>query len=213
MQDSGEIMRQTATLSGGELSYFVAGDGPDVLILHGDEGPAFRAVAHRLRRKFRVWLPVLPDTGADGHGAMAALLSEFIEARIGKPCELVGVSQGAAVAAWLAMRHPGNVEQLVLMAPSGFAPAASGRDGLADRMGEIRACTLILSGSRSEPATAHLLRSTIRRSHLIHVYGAGQALETDQPDRVASLIEDFLLRGDAFIVNAGSATRQPAAPA
>lgn len=265
MQDSGGFIRQTAKLSQGTMDYFVAGEGPDVICLHGAAGLEIRAVALRMKQKFRVWLPVIPGyegtpvvEGVNTIPGVAGLLAEFIDALIGKPCELVGHSMGSRIAAWIAILHPAKVEQLVLMAPEGFGTAdapplefegekfqkqmlayperrpaetrtpamiesnrkarrhygvGNQRDeDLIARIGEIQAYTLILAGSRDErvPAQAvQKIKAEIKRSQLLYVYDAAHAMEVDQPERVAGLVEDFFVRGDAFIVNPGDA-RQPA---
>ena len=76
------------------------------------------------------------------------------------------------------------------------------------RLHEISVPTLILAGSRDArvPAAAvQMARSRIARSNLMYVYDASHALEADQPARVAALVEDFLVRGEAFVVDTGAA--------
>ena len=43
----------------------------------------------------------------------------------------------------------------------------------------------------------------IPRAKLVYVYDAGHNIEVDQPEKFVSLIRDFLMRGEAFIVNPG----------
>ena len=219
MQEGSGFIRKTAKLSRGSMDYFTAGKGPDAVYLHGAAGPKIGAVPLRMKQKFRVWLPIIPGfdgtpvvAGATTIPGVAGLLAEFIDQLIGRPCGLVGHSSGAQLAAWLAVLHPAKIEQLVLMAPEGFGDGtAQARDeDLIARVAEIQAYTLILGGSRDErvPAQAvQAVKSRIRRSQLLYVYDAAHAMEADQPQRVASLVEDFFLRGDAFIVNAGGAPR------
>ena len=260
MRDSGEFTRKTAQLGAGTMDYFVAGEGPNVICLHGAAGSEIRSVALKLRQKFRVWLPIVPGyestplvEGVNTIPGVAGLVSQFIDAMVGKRCEVVGHSMGARIAAWLAILHPDKVEQLVLMAPAGFRPVdapplafvgdgfvrqmfahperrpaetrsaavvesnraamrhygvGNPRDeALVARISEIQAYTLILGGSKDErvPAEAvQAVKSRIRRSQLLYIYDAAHAMEIDQPERVANLVEDFLLRGDAFIVNPGA---------
>jgi pimeloyl-ACP methyl ester carboxylesterase len=83
--------------------------------------------------------------------------------------------------------------------------AATDRDLLA-RLGDIKALTLILHGTKDgiiPLASPRLLKERIPRSHLVYVYDAAHALDVDQPERWATLVGDFLARGEAFIVNAG----------
>ncbi|OGA01986.1 MAG: hypothetical protein A3H35_16090 [Betaproteobacteria bacterium RIFCSPLOWO2_02_FULL_62_17] len=217
MQQGSGFIRKTAQLSRGSMDYLVAGEGPDAIYLHGAAGLEIRAVPMRMKQKFRVWLPIVPGyegtpaaEGVDTIPGVAGLLGEFIDQLIGKPCEVVGYSMGARIAAWLAILHPAKVEQLVLMAPEGFGMGPARDEELIARIGEVQAYTLILGGSRDERVPAQAVRavkSRIRRSQLLYVYDAAHAMEVDQPERVASLVEDFFVRGDAFIVNAGSAPR------
>ena len=259
MHQGSDFERKTTRLSGGSMDYFVAGTGPDVVCVHGASGFAIRAVPLRLRQRFRVWLPILPGyegtpriEGVDSVSDLAGLLAEFIDAQIGRRCELVGHGMGARIAAWLAIRHPSKVEQLVMMAPGALrrpgAPAldaapeavlrqlyahperqppetrsaaeresdtAAARrygsgpardEALLARLPEIAAVTLILGGSKDPRAPAEAVqavKSALPRANLIYVYDAAHMLEVDQPERVASLVEDFFVRGDAFVVNPG----------
>lgn len=217
MHEGSGFIHKKVALSRGGMDYWVAGEGPDLIYLHGAEGVSIGAVPMRMKRKFRVWLPVLstfqgtpPEAGGHAMAASAGLLAEFIEQLPGKPCEVIGHSRGAQLAAWLAILHPAKIEQLLLMAPEGFGsgPGQVRDEELMARSGEIQAYTLILGGSRDVqvPAQAvQAVKSLIRRSQLVYVYGAGHAMEMDQPERVAALVEDFFVRGDAFIVNPGGA--------
>ncbi len=81
--------------------------------------------------------------------------------------------------------------------------AATDRD-LLKRLGDIKALTLILHGTKDgiiPLASPRLLKERIPRSHLAYVYDAAHALDVDQPDRWVRLVGDFLARGEAFIVN------------
>lgn len=258
--DSFGFERKSARVGGGTLEYFVAGEGPDVIYLHGAAGPEIRAVARRLLQGHRVWVPVVPGyeatptvPGTDSIPGVADLIAALIDQNIGNRCDLVGHSMGARIAAWLAIRHPAKVGQLVLMAPAGLRPldapplafegeaflrqmyayperrpaesrsaqavvanraamrhygvGAPRDEALIDRLGDIQALTLILGGSRDErvPSQAvQLARSRINRSQLLYIYDAAHAMEIDQPDRVATVVADFLARGEAFIVNNGA---------
>ncbi len=75
---------------------------------------------------------------------------------------------------------------------------------LQDRVNEIACQTLILHGTldaRVPESGVQMLKSCVPHSQLVYVYDAAHSLELDQPDRVSKLIEDFLLRGESFIVN------------
>ena len=73
-------------------------------------------------------------------------------------------------------------------------------------MGDIKALTLVLLGTEDGVTPAEvgqMLRRELQRAHFIYVYDAAHALEVDQPDRVTTVLTDFLERGDGFLVNWG----------
>ena len=72
------------------------------------------------------------------------------------------------------------------------------------KVADIACQTLILHGTldvRVPASGVQMLKERIPSSQLVYVYDAAHSLELDQPDRVGALIEDFLVRGEAFIVN------------
>jgi pimeloyl-ACP methyl ester carboxylesterase len=78
---------------------------------------------------------------------------------------------------------------------------------LAERLGEIEALTLILHGTKDGAIpidSPRLLKNRIPHSFLIYVYDAAHAIEVDQPEYVLNLIDDFLTRGESFLVNPGN---------
>ena len=84
--------------------------------------------------------------------------------------------------------------------------AGESRDvDLMSRVSEIECGTLIMHGTQDVrvPVDAvQMLRHEIPHSQLMYIYDAAHGLEIDQPERVGELIEDFLMRGEAFIVKA-----------
>ncbi len=77
---------------------------------------------------------------------------------------------------------------------------------LVARLPDLQCLTLVVMGTRDPNipgATGRLLREQIARSYLTYVYGAGHVVDLDQPARFASLITEFLTRGEAFIINWG----------
>ena len=72
------------------------------------------------------------------------------------------------------------------------------------RIGGIACQTLILQGTldvRVPASAVRMLKARIPRSQLVYVYDAAHGLELDEPERVGALFEDFLVRGESFIVN------------
>lgn len=84
--------------------------------------------------------------------------------------------------------------------------AGESRDtDLMSRIGEIDCGTLILHGTedvRVPVDAVRMLRHEIPHSQLMYIYDAAHGLDIDQPERVGEVIEDFLMRGEAFIVKA-----------
>lgn len=81
---------------------------------------------------------------------------------------------------------------------------------LFDRLDEIEALTLILHGTRDgviPVSSPRLLKLRIPRAFLIYVYDAAHVIEVDQPEYFSGLVSDFLTRGEAFLVNPGTAHR------
>jgi len=79
-------------------------------------------------------------------------------------------------------------------------------EDLVVRLPEIECQTLVLQGTKDgmmPPESGQLLMRQIPRAKLVYVYDAGHNIEVDQPERFVSLIRDFLMRGEAFIVNPG----------
>jgi 3-oxoadipate enol-lactonase len=114
------------------LGYFVAGDGPPLMLVHGLAGGAsnWSELAPRLARRHRVLVPDLP-----GHGGSTALpaahsLDPFVD-RLASLAEherversaVVGHSLGGLLALRLAVRRPELVRAIVLAASAGIRSA------------------------------------------------------------------------------------------
>jgi len=112
------------------LRYFVGGQGPPVVLVHGLGGCAVNwvDVAPLLARSRRVLVPELPGHGRSEQLAAVPNLAVFAD-RIGTvaeregmlPAAYVGHSLGAVVALRLAVRRPEAVSALVLAAAAGIS--------------------------------------------------------------------------------------------
>ena len=115
-------------------------------------------------------------------------------------CHLAGLGAQAAAALTLALEHTAKIETLVLLAP----PDVSSLDaGLAAKLKALEIPTLILFGaamSASPEAPGTQWRRALGKGHLIYVYDAGDAMDTQRPQAVASLIRDFTARREGFLV-------------
>jgi pimeloyl-ACP methyl ester carboxylesterase len=122
----------------GGTRYFVAGDGPPLVLVHGLGGWAgnWQALVDRLEGDFRL---VIPELG--GHGGSEPLrgartlepfvdvLLEVLEHEGAVPAPWVGHSLGALVGLHAAVRRPDAVSRLVLAAAPGITSST--------RLGEL----------------------------------------------------------------------------
>ena len=121
---------------GTRLRYFVAGEGPPIVLIHGLGGLALNwsLVAPALARRRRVLVPDLPGHGGSSGLPGATTLGPYAEAVRAAaahegmlPAPLVGHSLGAVVALRLAIRRPAEVSAIVLAGAAGISsstPAA-----------------------------------------------------------------------------------------
>ena len=112
------------------MRFFVAGEGPPILLVHGLSGAAanWSELAPVLARRRRVLALDLPGHGGSAPLPAAPNLDAYAErVRIVAeqagllPAAVVGHSLGGLVALRLALRHPGAVTALVLAAPAGIS--------------------------------------------------------------------------------------------
>src|SRR5215472_521599 len=74
---------------------------------------------------------------------------------------------------------------------------------LEGRMAALDVPVLVLFGTRDlaiPPAMGAIYRELLPRCHLVLVYDAGHELHSDRPEAFASVVDDFLRRGDGFLV-------------
>jgi pimeloyl-ACP methyl ester carboxylesterase len=124
-----------AEIGGIRTEYWLGGEGPPLVLVHGLGGAAvnFTELAPRLARRHRVLVPDLP-----GHGGTAPLprvesvddLAEHVAAVADReqmlPAAVLGYSMGGVVALRLAVARPEATSSLSLVAPAGIV-SATGR--------------------------------------------------------------------------------------
>jgi pimeloyl-ACP methyl ester carboxylesterase len=77
---------------------------------------------------------------------------------------------------------------------------------LNERIGEISCLTLIVHGTKDVRVPVEAVRALKRdipHAHLVYINDAAHSIEVDQPEKVGSVYEEFLSRGESFIVNPG----------
>jgi len=178
------------SLSTGSLRYLVAGNGPPILYLHSAGGVRLTKPVQDLARTFTVHIPTLPGfdgtprhDGVASMPALADLVSELIDTQTSKPCDIVGHSFGGWVAMWLAVRHPGKVDHLVLETPAGLLP--EGKGGLS-KDPEVLRRQLYAHPERLPPETKPMEVITANRAMLAH-YHRGPHLDQDLADALGKI--------------------------
>lgn len=83
---------------------------------------------------------------------------------------------------------------------------------LEERMRGLNVPTLVLFGTSDRvipPEAGRVYRETLPCCHLIYVYDAGHAIDADRPEAFASVVGEFLERGESFIVRRESGLLYP----
>jgi pimeloyl-ACP methyl ester carboxylesterase len=118
-----------ADVDGVRTRYFVGGEGPPLVVVHGLGGAAvnFTLLAPLLARCHRVLIPDLPGHGkteplerADDLTAYADHIAALAEFEGMFPAPLVGYSMGGVIALRLAVSRPQSVTGLALVAAAGI---------------------------------------------------------------------------------------------
>lgn len=149
------------------LRYFVAGDGPPLLLIHGFAGGAanFALLAPLLARAHRVVVPDLP-----GHGGSSALpaapslagfadrVADVVEHEGAVPAAVVGHSMGGVIALRLAARRPELVRSIVLAASAGISTANRAADAFLAGLSVLRPSRR-LARHRARVACSPLLKA------------------------------------------------------
>jgi pimeloyl-ACP methyl ester carboxylesterase len=185
-----EFARKDVTLASGNVTYFVAGAGRPLLYLHPAGGISVSRPLAALTERHTLYMPLTP--GFDGTPVhpdvktmedLADLAATFIDAVIGKPCDVFGASFGGWEALWLAVKHGALVDHLVLGAPAGVP--AGGKGGLPSDPAETRR-KLFAYPDRAPPVTKPVAQLQGNRRMLDH-YGAVSLGDDRLPARVAEI--------------------------
>ena len=120
---------RVADVGGVRTRYFVGGQGPPLVVVHGLGGAAvnFTLLAPLLARRHRVLIPDLPGHGqteplerADDLTTYADHVAVLAELEGMFPAPLVGYSMGGVIALRLAVSRPKSVTGLALVAAAGI---------------------------------------------------------------------------------------------
>ena len=179
-----------AAVRGCSIRYFVGGEGPPLVLVHGLGGSAANwcALAPLLATSRRVLVPDLPGHGlstalpaVSGLEAFADRVAAVAEREGMLPAAVVGHSLGGLVALRWAIRRPRNVAALVLAAAAGLS--LGGRWGRA-----LLAGTIAVRPGRL--AARH--RERVTRSPLLRRLVFGPFMAADPLGLTEAAIEGFL---------------------
>lgn len=118
-----------AEIRGVRTRYFVGGEGPPLLVVHGLGGAAvnFTQLAPLLAERRRVLIPDLPGHGrsrplerVEGLTSYADHVAEVAELEGMLPAPVVGYSMGGVVALRLAVARPQEITALALVSAAGI---------------------------------------------------------------------------------------------
>jgi pimeloyl-ACP methyl ester carboxylesterase len=160
-------------IKGASLRYFVGGEGPPLVLVHGLGGSAanWGELVPLLASSRRLIVPDLPGHGGSeplpavsGLDAFADRVAAVAEREGALPTPVVGHSLGGAVVLHLALRRPNTVTRLVLAASAGLS--------VGTRFGQslVTASMLVRPGRLAARHADRIVTSRRLRRALLGVY-------------------------------------------
>ena len=198
-----------ADVRGVRMRYFVGGEGPPLVLIHGLGGAASNWVdlAPLLAERRRVLVPDLPGHGGSAALAAAPSLNAFADRVVAiarreqmLPAAVVAHSMGGVVGLRAAVRHADSVTALVLAAAAGITSGKRRSDYA------LRMFALVEPARKIAPYRAVVARSAVLRTlvfgyiavadpaalapHAAEAVLAGPALHTDTASAARALVSD-----------------------
>lgn len=177
-------------LPSGTIPCHVAGTGRPVLLLHSAGGVRLTSALERLAETFTVHIPVFPGFDGTPENAkiktmvdLADLAAHVIDATAKGPCDVIGHSFGGWTAAWLAVRHPKKVGELVLHAAAGFRP--DGKGGLVADPEKLR--RMMFAHPEKLPPEAKSPAVLAKNRAMVHHYHGETAFDRDLAARLGEI--------------------------
>jgi pimeloyl-ACP methyl ester carboxylesterase len=170
------------------------GQGETIITLHGDTGAAPTALEQLLAQKFRVLALESTAFATRAPQDAARLLARALAGAGLDRYGLIASGQAAPAAVCHAAEAASPPVTLVLLSPAG---------GAETQMGDVKAPTLILIGTKDDPATqavGRLCAEHIRESYPMLVYDSGPAMAAERPAALFEAVADFLERGGRFVM-------------
>jgi len=180
-------------VDGAQFCCFEYGTGDTLVSLHADAVTGPTALERLLAAKFRVMALEIPALVTDAKTGSQ---------RLAKGLDLLAIRKYALIAsgttAAMALAHAADAspESLVLLSPVGPLGSAEAH------LGEIAAPTLILIGTKDNPATAAVGRACERipDSYPMLVYEADSGMAAERPEALYEAVADFIERHGRFIL-------------
>jgi pimeloyl-ACP methyl ester carboxylesterase len=172
------------------MRYFVGGEGPPLVLVHGLAGAASEWVelAPALARGRRVIIPELPGHAGSAPLPVAPSLNGYADrvrivaaAEGALPAPVVGHSLGGSIALRMAVRWPGDVRGVVLAASAGIGSSTRRAQFWLALLGHLR------PGRRIAPHRGRIARSELLRYAVFGYWGA-----SDPPALSDRAVEAFL---------------------
>ena len=198
------LTERSLPVKGRRIRYFVGGDGPPLVLVHGLGGSATNWIelAPLLAPTFRLVIPDLPGHGASeplpgvsGLQPYADRVAAVMEHEGAAPAPVVGHSLGGLVVLRLALRRPRAVSAVVLAASAGLSIGGAWGRNL------LTAVTVIRPGR-----LAGRYRSIVARSPILRRIVFGVVSVAD-PIGLSDVSVEGFLAGQVLHTDTGSAWR------
>jgi len=198
------LTERSLPVKGRRIRYFVGGDGPPLVLVHGLGGSATNWIelAPLLAPTFRLVIPDLPGHGASeplpgvsGLQPYADRVAAVMEHEGAAPAPVVGHSLGGLVVLRLALRRPRAVSAVVLAASAGLSIGGAWGRNL------LTAVTVIRPGR-----LAGRYRSIVARSPILRRIVFGVVSVAD-PVGLSDVSVEGFLAGQVLHTDTGSAWR------
>jgi pimeloyl-ACP methyl ester carboxylesterase len=185
------LQERTAEIKDVRLRYYVGGDGPPLILVHGLGGAAanWTEVAELLVQRFRLLVPDLPGHGASTPFPAVATLGPFADrlARLAvlegmETAAIAGHSLGGLIGLRLAVNYRERVSALVLTAAAGI------RSSTREAERYLAAAAFLRPTRRYSRYRRAIARSPFLRTLVFGYFGA-----SDPPAMSDRAVEGFLV--------------------
>jgi pimeloyl-ACP methyl ester carboxylesterase len=186
----GGLEERSADVKDVRLRYYVGGEGPPLILVHGLAGAASNwiALAPLLAGRFRLLVPDLPGHAASSPLPAAASLDPFADRLVRLAAvegfdraAVVGHSMGGLVALRMAVSFPERVRALVLTSAAGIRSSTTEAERFLDLAAFLR------PGRRYSRHRSRIAKSPLLRNLVFGYFGA-----SDPAAMAESAIDGFL---------------------